>query len=102
MSGGKAALPIWIDYMETVIKDRKVVNFPVPPGIEWVEIDLDTGLRASEYTKRSRTYPFIKGTAPEKKSPPPVDFDTESFQNTDDKDEDRTGPGMDATMYLDN
>ncbi len=98
MSGGKAALPIWINYMREVLDDRKVVNFPVPPGIEWVKIDLDTGLRKSEYTERYKTYPFIKGTAPQKESPPPVDFQTGLDK---DRDGDNTRPGMDTGMRLD-
>ncbi|MFO8058025.1 MAG: transglycosylase domain-containing protein [bacterium] len=100
MSGAKAALPIWMNYMKEVLKNRKVVDFSVPPGIEWVKIDLDTGLRKSEYTERWKTYPFLKGTAPEKESPPSVDF-PENYDK-DDRDDNKPRPGMDASMVLDN
>jgi len=66
-SGSKAALPIWVDYMQRIIGGRAPVDFAVPRGIQWVRIDESDGLRASECTlpENRRTDPFIKGTAPE-------------------------------------
>lgn len=45
--GSTAALPIWIDYMGEVLKDRPVVNPRTPDGIVTVRIDPDTGKRAA-------------------------------------------------------
>lgn len=44
--GSTAALPIWIDYMADVLKDRPAVSPRIPDGIVTVRIDPDTGRRA--------------------------------------------------------
>jgi len=71
MTGGKAALPIWIEYMEEMLSDRPKVEFPVPKGITWVKIDISDGLRASDCSNSEniRTEAFIKGTEPEEYTP---------------------------------
>ena len=45
--GAKAALPIWIDYMRTALKDVPEQPFDMPPGITRVRIDAGSGLLAS-------------------------------------------------------
>ncbi len=47
-TGGRAALPIWLDYMKAALRDRPQPDFPVPDGIELVEIDPGTGKLAAE------------------------------------------------------
>ncbi|MBZ0223509.1 MAG: penicillin-binding protein 1A [Dokdonella sp.] len=44
--GAKAALPIWIDYMRTALKDVPEQAFDMPPGVTKVRIDPATGLLA--------------------------------------------------------
>ncbi len=44
--GGSAALPIWIDYMRTALKDSPDVSRPIPEGIVNVRIDPATGMLA--------------------------------------------------------
>jgi penicillin-binding protein 1A len=34
-TGGRAALPIWIDFMNTALADRPASDFPVPEGVEF-------------------------------------------------------------------
>lgn len=61
-TGGRTALPIWIDYMrEAAPKDRDRA-FPMRGDIEWAQIDEATGRRVRS---GGRSYPFIPGTAPE-------------------------------------
>jgi penicillin-binding protein 1A len=43
--GGKAALPIWLDFMAVAIADQPNVDFEKPDGIEVVAIEKKTGLR---------------------------------------------------------
>ena len=43
--GGRTALPIWIDFMETALSDRPQRDDPVPIGIVEASIDAATGLR---------------------------------------------------------
>jgi len=66
MSGGKAALPVWIDYMGEMLKDREKVDFQAPSGISWVTVDGATGLRPAECTKSEDiiTEVFKRGTEP--------------------------------------
>ncbi|KAF3983739.1 MAG: penicillin-binding protein 1A [Methylococcales symbiont of Hymedesmia sp. n. MRB-2018] len=42
-TGGKAALPIWIDFMKTALKDKPEQSLVIPAGIEKVYIDPKTG-----------------------------------------------------------
>ena len=45
--GGKAALPIWIDYMEEALNGVDEKPLKMPPGIVTVRIDPKTGKRAA-------------------------------------------------------
>lgn len=42
--GAKAALPIWMDYMGTVLKSAPSSTLPMPPGISTVQINRSSGL----------------------------------------------------------
>jgi penicillin-binding protein 1A len=44
--GGSAALPIWIEYMQSALADSPVQDRPIPEGIVNVRIDPKTGLLA--------------------------------------------------------
>ena len=60
-TGGRTALPIWIDVMRQAAPKDTDRPFPVWGDIEWAQIDEDTGSRV---TSGGRRYPFIRGTAP--------------------------------------
>ena len=49
--GARAALPIWMDYMNYALKGTPPANMKQPPGIVSVKIDKETGLRASSGSK---------------------------------------------------
>jgi penicillin-binding protein 1A len=62
-TGGKTALPIWMDYMKVAApKESNNKPFPVWGDIEWALIDEKSGNRV---TSGGRSYPFLKDTAPE-------------------------------------
>ncbi|SDX95129.1 penicillin-binding protein 1A [Nitrosomonas sp. Nm33] len=44
-TGGRVALPIWINYMEKALKDVPVATYTPPPGITIARINPETGLR---------------------------------------------------------
>lgn len=44
--GGSAALPIWIDYMQTALEGQPETQTAMPEGMVSVRIDSETGLRA--------------------------------------------------------
>jgi penicillin-binding protein 1B len=64
LSGSQAALPIWVDFMKTAMAGRPNRTFPAPDGLSWVEIDRDTGRRATPLCTRTMTEAFIAGTEP--------------------------------------
>ena len=56
--GGKAALPIWIDYMRVALKDVPVVEAAPPPGIVTAAISPATGRLLPEGTPGAMTEYF--------------------------------------------
>ncbi|MDX2020597.1 MAG: PBP1A family penicillin-binding protein [Deltaproteobacteria bacterium] len=64
MTGGHAALPIWIDFMTDALRDEPVQDFKIPPGIIFVRADADKGLPATPTNPRSRLVPIKRGTLP--------------------------------------
>ena len=67
-SGGKAALPIWLDYMTEAHKGREAREFEVPAGIVFRRIDRVTGLLARPDTRHAMSEAFIEGTAPKEQT----------------------------------
>ena len=47
-TGGLAALPIWINFMGTALRDKPQRGWPMPPGLVNVRIDPATGTRLSD------------------------------------------------------
>lgn len=47
-TGGSAALPIWIDYMATALKNVPEEGFNPPPGVIVMPVNPETGLRAGD------------------------------------------------------
>jgi penicillin-binding protein 1A len=78
-SGSKAALPIWIDLMQTATAGRPELDFPEPAGVEHVRIDPKTGLRAYEGMPDALDEVFISGTAPTQTALPPDMLDSGGF-----------------------
>jgi penicillin-binding protein 1B len=65
LSGTRAALPIWVDFMKAALAGRPPTEFPPPPeGVVFVEIDRDTGLLARPACPRTRAEVFVAGTEP--------------------------------------
>ena len=63
--GGTAALPIWIEYMQTALKDSPQAERPVPPGIVTVKIDPDNGLLAAPGQRNAVFEYFLQGSLPQ-------------------------------------
>lgn len=62
--GGRAALPIWVDYMKAAHEELPQQTFPVPDGIVFANIDADTGELASAASKNIIRQAFVEGTEP--------------------------------------
>ena len=67
-TGAGAALPGWLGFMQAAVGGRPTVDFPTPPGVEFVRIDPRTGMLASGATD-GVLLPFVPGTAP-RNTPP--------------------------------
>ena len=61
-TGSRAASPIWVAFMSTILKDRPVKEFSVPEGIEFMKVDPRTGQLSVE--KEAALECFKEGTGP--------------------------------------
>ncbi|MFN0060945.1 MAG: penicillin-binding protein 1A [Myxococcaceae bacterium] len=69
-TGGRAALPIWIDYMQRALSGRPQAEFVPDESLALVRVAVDekTGGRASGSTGRTVDVWFKEGTVPEEKT----------------------------------
>ncbi len=52
-TGAKAALPIWIDYMEAFLADQPFQYFDIPDDTKMIYVHPDTGKRTSDQSSGS-------------------------------------------------
>jgi penicillin-binding protein 1B len=64
LSGTQAALPIWTTFMSRALAGRESPTFNPPEGLNFVEIDRDTGQVAAGACPRTFREAFIAGTEP--------------------------------------
>jgi penicillin-binding protein 1A len=67
-TGGRAALPIWLAFMQAALRDRPQPDFPIPEGIVFARIDPKTG-EAVEPFAPGVLEPYLEGTAPVERAP---------------------------------
>lgn len=83
-TGGRTASPIWLGFMETILKDKPVKVFQVPEGVVFAKIDAKTGLLPVPESKDTLIECFKEGTVPTEYSKRPNSIvDTESFFKSD-------------------
>ena len=63
-TGSHAASPIWLGYMQKVLKGKPVRTFPVPEGVVFSQIDAETGLLPIPESKETIFECFKEGTVP--------------------------------------
>lgn len=83
-TGGRAALPIFVDYRKVVEPSYPPDDFPMPPGIVMVRVDGKTGQIAGPGSETSYLLPFQLGTQPTSTAGDPVhrgDDDTKSAED---------------------
>jgi penicillin-binding protein 1A len=69
-TGARAALPLWLQFMKGAEEGLPVLDFDVPPGVVFAQIDPATGLLAGP-SRPGRSEPFLDGTAPTAEAPAP-------------------------------
>ena len=68
LSGARAALPIWVDFMKGALAGVKTSPFHVPAeNIVFVDIDKETGLLATPFCPKPFSEAFIAGTEPQER-----------------------------------
>ncbi len=77
--GGKAALPIWMDFMKAALEDVEKRDFPEPEGITHIQIDPASGQLAYEGMENAIFEVFIEGTEPTESAVPPDLVNPEDF-----------------------
>jgi penicillin-binding protein 1A len=65
-TGGRAALPMWIEFMRTALHERPHNELPMPTGITQVRIDPRSGLLAGSGSSHAVFEFFKVGTAPKR------------------------------------
>jgi penicillin-binding protein 1B len=65
MTGARAALPIWTDFVKSSTRPDPERRFPVPDDIVWRDVDPASGELATGYCPQERRVPFLAGTEPE-------------------------------------
>jgi len=75
-SGGRTALPVWLQYMRAALGDTPQGDFTQspPPGIVFAQIDVGTGKLAAA-GRASLNLPFREGTVPVEAAPAAGTFD---------------------------
>ncbi|MEN9799638.1 MAG: hypothetical protein RL653_3335 [Pseudomonadota bacterium] len=80
-TGGRAALPIWLAYMQRALEGRPQPEFSPPPGADLVtrRIDTKTGKLASDGSKGATSMWFKRGTEPEEQQAEKGTVDSNQF-----------------------
>lgn len=61
-TGGRAALPIWVEFMKAAHEGREIRDFPVPEGVSYARIDPATGKLAGK--EGGDFQAFLSGSEP--------------------------------------
>ena len=77
-TGGRAALPIWLDFMQAANDGKPRREFPVPEGVVQVRIDPETGKLAGDAVP-GRVESFLAGTEPTEETNGPGAVDPNDF-----------------------
>lgn len=72
-TGGRAALPIWIDYMKVALAARPERDFEVPDQIVFARIDAKSGLLAPPGAPDGYFQAFLEGSEPRASAALPID-----------------------------
>jgi len=69
-TGGRSALPMWVDYMREALQGIEEINLPPPEGLVTVRIDPVTGLLARSGQQDAIFETFTEETVPDRTSEP--------------------------------
>lgn len=81
-TGGKAALPIWIKYMEVALKGMPVYQYKIPQGVVKLKIDPEDGTLLSDFSFSDGIEEYFYHENP----PPSATYDIPSLEDTTEQD----------------
>lgn len=82
-TGGRAAIPIWLDFMQETMRPLPVRDFVVPQGVVFTYVDPKSGKLVEPDDPGARYEPFIAGTEPTdfaEGARPPDNFGLDDFE----------------------
>jgi penicillin-binding protein 1A len=69
-AGGRAASPIWLEFMQEAMRGQPITDFAIPPGVRFVRIEAESGTPASVWTTAETLFEvFIENAEPYTASP---------------------------------
>ncbi len=68
-TGGRVAAPLWLSFMEEALDGKPVAHFQMPEGIDCMNVDPESGLRARADNLEASLECFKSGTAPKEFTP---------------------------------
>ena len=68
-TGSRAAIPIWLQFMQEALVNQPVTNFPVPDDIQFLKIQSESGEPANFNDTDSNFELFLQEFLPEKEKP---------------------------------
>jgi penicillin-binding protein 1A len=77
-TGGKAALPVWLDFMKAAHQGLPELDFPLPEGVVQLKIDPVSGKLAGTSVPGRQEW-FLAGTEPTEEAPRPGTVDPNDF-----------------------
>ena len=66
-TGARAALPIWISFMDQALRNIPIETFKVPSGITLIKVNIETGLPINGDSQEAIIEAFTEGSVPEAK-----------------------------------
>ncbi|OQW95430.1 MAG: hypothetical protein BWK79_02520 [Beggiatoa sp. IS2] len=69
-TGGHAALPMWVEFMGTALKDKPINTVPMPTGLTTARVDPNSGTLTSAKNPIAKFETFFSETAPKRRERP--------------------------------
>ncbi|MGD8387834.1 MAG: PBP1A family penicillin-binding protein [Desulfobacteraceae bacterium] len=82
-TGSRAASPIWLQFMQSVLEGTPVKDFQVPQGVVFAKIDAKEGLLASAHSEKTVFQAYKEGSEPQKYVPEPTKAKSGQFSQFD-------------------
>jgi penicillin-binding protein 1A len=80
-TGSRAAIPIWLQFMQEALANQPKINFPVPNDIQFLKVQSESGEPAKFGDTDSKFELFSQDFLPEKEQPFAQQHEEENFQN---------------------